>query len=85
VGAYGVYVVLSPTAQTVENGPSRNLEGFRHLIETVERDDGCSEAAHVITIIVLQVVHTPRCEARGVLRLIIQGSSVSSAGQLASA
>jgi hypothetical protein len=80
-----VYVVLSPTAQTVENGPSRSLEGFRHLIETVERDDGCSETTHMIAVVVLQVVDAPRREARGVLSFVIQGSSVTGTGQLASA
>jgi hypothetical protein len=79
-----VYVVFSPAAETVENGPSRSLEGFRHLVESVERDDGCSKATHVIAVVVLQVVHAPRGEARCVLRLIVKRSSVTCTSQFAS-
>jgi hypothetical protein len=84
-GAYSVYVVFSPAAQTVKYGSSSSLEGFRHLVESVERDDWCSEAAHVIAVVILQVIHTPRCEARCVLRLIVKGSSVACASQFAGA
>lgn len=74
---YCVYVILPPATKTVQNRPPSCLERLSHLVEAVERDDGSAEAAHVVAIVVLEIVDAPGGKALRILCFIVKRSSVS--------
>lgn len=57
--AYGVHIVFTPAAEAVENRSASVFESFCHFVEAVEGYDGGAEAAHVVAVVVLQVVDAP--------------------------
>jgi len=74
---YSVYIILSPAAKAVEDRPSGRLERLGHLVEAVEGDDGGAEAAHVVAVIVLEVVDAPGSKALRILCLVVERTSIS--------
>lgn len=84
VEAYCVYIVLSPATKAVEDRPSGCLERLGHLVEAVEGDDGCAETAHVVAIVVFEIVDTPGSKALCILCFVVKRSSISCASHFAS-
>ena len=74
---YCVYIILSPATKAVENRSSSCFERLRHLVEAIERYDGCAEAAHVIAVVVLEIVDAPGSKALRILCLVVKRSGIS--------
>lgn len=72
--AYSVDIVLAPAAQAVQDGPSRLLDGLCHGVEAVKRHERRAEAAHVVAVVVLEVVDTPVGETLRVGLFVIERS-----------
>lgn len=72
--AYSVDIVLAPAAQAVEDGPTRLLNGLCHGVEAIEGYKGRAEAAHVIAVVVLEVVDAPVGETLSVGIFVVEGS-----------
>lgn len=77
-----MHVVLSPATQAVQDRPSRSLERLGHLIEAVERHNRRPKPPHMITIIILQIIDTPRSKALRILRLPVQRARIPRASHL---
>lgn len=82
VGSYCVYIILSPAAKTVEDRSSCCLECLGHLIEAIERDEWCAKAAHVVAVVVFEIIDAPGSKALRILCLVVERSSIACTREL---
>lgn len=82
VGSYCVYIILSPAAKTVEDRPSSCFERLGHLVEPVKGDKWCAKPAHVVAVVVFEIVDAPGSKALRILCLVVERSSIACTREL---
>ena len=80
-----VNVILAPAAKAVEDRSASRFECLRHLVEAIERNEWCAEATHVVAVVVLEIINTPRSKAFRILSLVVERSSISCTSEFSSA
>jgi hypothetical protein len=67
-----VRVVLAPIAETVKHRSASGIQSIPHHLIAVEGDERGPETAHMVTVVVFEVVDSPCCKALCILCLPIQ-------------